>query len=1114
MAAASWFGNIEPFRKGGNWSAFVQQLEAFSMLNNIAADKKAALLLTQVSQAVFAEIPAICETETPLSLTQLKDQLITGVYNQRVRYELLKASADESLENLLRLAKTVELADAKAARLGTPNVVNTGSTPEYNGGTRPSVETKATFPKCADAPDEVAKLGNQNYVGDGETAETQEHLREKFSEDEERYASDFWPVRESGNVECKLKKKVNPQFVTIKVNNIPLKMEIDSGAGVSAISKNCYEKWFAEIPLITSKISLRTYDKQKLPTLGYIQVEAEKNYVKSKELLYVVSEGDDDVTKRKQITCQLQKEFPGVFAAGIGTFTKGELKLTLIEGATPKFLQPRKMPWALRDKVENELARLQQLAIISPVEYSDWGTPIVPVLKSNGTLRLCGVYKVTLNKYLEVDRCRLPRVEEVLETLRGGKIFTKLDPSEAYQQLPLTQESQKLVVISTHIGLFKYHRLPYRVATGPGSFQRVMTSLLLGIPGTIVSIDDILITAATLEIHTDRVREVLKRLNEGEAKIKSVKDAPKPKDVSELRSFLGSINYYGSFIENMAQKLRALYECLEKDKFEWTEVCDKTFEKIKRELVSDKILVHFDPQKQTVLTCDASPYGISAVLAHRDEEDSAASARIFDPSKAIPEIAAARLQRWALFFAPFEYTIKHIQGKKNYADWLSRLPLPKTKDDAKELPISQNTMYTHVNCVKDYDFATLDWKAKRKCTREDETLSKVIRYCMDGWEEKSPIDESLKTFWSERESLTIDQGCVLWGHRVVIPNKLREIVLKELHYSHFGVTRMKALARSFVWWPEINKQIELITQACRACLETRKSPPKIALTPWAWPTTPWHRIHADFLRPFNGKTVLVIVDSHSKWPEAIIMQSMSESHTIKAFEEVFARHGYPAHLITDNYSTFVGKAFQSLLKVGGVRHSTTPPYCSATNGAAENFVGTFKRKVACIMADGFNLQEVITKFLFDYRSTPHATTQRTPASLALGRELKTRFSRLRPTPVNDCIVTHQSRQIQNYAGKRESTLKVGDSVMAREYKQGGKAAWKPGTVEIELIAGVTYLIRIDEKTVWKRHANQLIKCDGSIVAEQNEAEKKHQTLLQPRPMVRRSERLQNKKGEM
>ncbi|XP_046604994.1 uncharacterized protein K02A2.6-like [Neodiprion virginianus] len=858
-----------------------------------------------------------CQFQTNETNSQLKDQLITGVYNQRVRYELSKASADESLENLLRLAKTVELADAKAASLGTPNVVNTGLTPDNNttvaqdadihtiqtgrnrtatnrgrgnfygqasrrgwsapqgggrgtqrsqnqqsqgagrtagsericfccGGTNHikancSLQNKYCsecgnqghiFKMCRRAG-RGGQTRNQNYVGDGETAETQEHLREEFSEDEERFASDFWPVRES----------------------------------------------------------------------GYIQVEVEKNYVKSKELLYVVSEGswpimgriwlqafgmwplvfsndprehinstvaqtgDDDVTKRKQITCQLQKEFPGVFAAGIGAFTKGELKLTLIEGATPKFLQPRKMPWALRDKVENELARLQQLAIISPVEYSDWGTPIVLVLKSNGTLRLCGDYKVTLNKYLEVDRCPLPRVEEVLEKLRGGKIFTKLDLSEAYQQLPLTQESQKLVVISTHIGLFKYHRLPYGVATGPGSFQRVMTSLLLGIPGTIVFIDDILITAATLEIHTDRVREVLKRLNEGglrlkfekckffknevcylgfrineegirrlEAKIKSVKDAPKPKDVSELRSFLGSINYYGRFIENMAQKLRALYECLEKDKFEWTEVCDKTFEKIKRELVSDKILVHFDPQKQTVLTCDASPYGISAVLAHRDEEDSAALARIFDPSKAIPEIAAARLQKWALILALFEYTIKHIQGKKNYADWLSRLPLPKTKDDAKEFPILQNTMYTHVNCVKDYDFATLDWKA-----------------------------------------------------------------------------------------------------ACRVCLETRKSPPKIALTPWAWPTTPWHRIHADFLGPFNGKTVLVIVDSHSKWPEAIIMQSMSESHTIKAFEEVFARHGYPAHLITDNYSTFVGKAFQSLLKVGGVKTQYNATVLSGYKWSGEEF---------------------------------------------------------------------------------------------------------------------------------------------------------------------------------
>lgn len=274
-------------------------------------------------------------------------------------------------------------------------------------------------------------------------------------------------------------------------------------------------------------------------------------------------------------------------------------------------MQPKEVPWALRDKVEKELLRLQNLGIISAVEFSDCGTPVVPVLKNNNEIRLCGDYKVTINKYLEVDRYPLPRVEEVLEAMRGGKIFIKLDLSEAYQQLPLSEDSQKLVVISTRIGLFQYHRLPYDVSTGPGSFHRIMATLLLDVQGTIVFIDDIIISALTLTLHLDRIREVLKRLNglrlkfekckflENEIrylgfrinkegirplpdKIISVKSAPsRPKNVSELRSFLGSINYYGKFIKNMAQKLRPLFTCLEKNNFNWTTECDKTFENIK-----------------------------------------------------------------------------------------------------------------------------------------------------------------------------------------------------------------------------------------------------------------------------------------------------------------------------------------------------------------------------------------------------------------------------------------------------------------------------------------------------------------------------------------------------
>ncbi|XP_011859399.1 PREDICTED: uncharacterized protein K02A2.6-like [Vollenhovia emeryi] len=736
-----------------------------------------------------------------------------------------------------------------------------------------------------------------------------------------------------------------------------------------------------------------------------------------------VSERTDTIT----VTANLREEFPDVFAAGLGTFTKGELELYVKEGTQPKFIQPRRVPLAMRVLVENEIGRLRNCKIIEPVEYSEWGTPVVPILKKDGTVRLCGDYKTTLNKHLQVDHFPLPRVEEVLDTLRGGVFFTKLDLAEAYQQVPLKKESKKLAVISTHVGLFRYNRLPYGVATGPGSFQRIMTSLLLGIPGVMVFLDDIIIAAPDYETHMSRLREVLRRLNDsglrlkdekckflqkeikylgfrvnaagifpsGE-KIESVKRAPEPKNVSELKSVLGFINYYARFISDITNKLRPLYECLKTGKFKWTKECTQAYESIKKDLSSELMLAHFDPAKPIVLTCDASPYGVSAILSHRDGEggdrpvcfasrtlsssekgyphhdkeglavifgiqkfyqylfenhfliqtDSTALSKIFHPDRSVPEISTARLQRWAIFLSAFRYDIKHIRGDKNYADWLSRLPVKGKETTVTKFAILQDSECLLLRNIQAADFATLDWKKVQTDTREDATLCKVIRYCIDGWPGETPKDKEIIPFWEKREALSIENNCVLWGHRIIILAKLRNlVVLHELHHSHFGGFRMKASARSYVWWPKLDEDIEMITRKCKSCLKLRKNPPKVPLTPWPWPLTPWHRIHADFLGPLFGKMVLVVIDSHSKWPKIFVVPNMREETIIAIFERMFSQFGFPAHVVTDNFSSFRGDKFQTMIKKGNIRHSTSPPHCPATNGAAENLVDTIKRKV-------------------------------------------------------------------------------------------------------------------------------------------------------------------------
>ncbi|CAK1604432.1 unnamed protein product [Parnassius mnemosyne] len=251
----------------------------------------------------------------------------------------------------------------------------------------------------------------------------------------------------------------------------------------------------------------------------------------------------------------LREKYAKLFSSELGTFNKFKIHLKLKSDAELKFFKPRPVPLALKPKVEKELNRLLDLGILEKVNHSRVATPIVPVLRSDGDIRICGDFSVTLNKVLFMDNYPLPRIEDLFAKLHGGEQFSKLDLSRAYNQLVL-DDTKELTCINTHKGLFRYTRLVFGLCSAPSIFQQTMENLLAGIEGTGIFLDDILVTGPTKAVHMERLEQVLSRLQDAGLRLKSEK--------CEL--FKDSVEYLGFIIDKTGlrkskQKVDAILKC-------------------------------------------------------------------------------------------------------------------------------------------------------------------------------------------------------------------------------------------------------------------------------------------------------------------------------------------------------------------------------------------------------------------------------------------------------------------------------------------------------------------------------------------------------------------------
>jgi len=1104
----------------------------------------------------------------------LRDQLVCGLLDEKQQASLL-AIRDLTLAKALEDVQAMEIAASQASAIKA----ETGSSVHAIGQKRStstqnkSARKDSKGEKCYRCGGEHAPAGCRFRTEKCRMCDKVGHIARMCRTNSSGKVKQVDVAAVRGET-----VRVKPMMVEMTLDGVSTSMEVDTGAAVTLMSETAFRTVFPSMEIQKTAEVLTTYTKARIDVVGKVWVTVEYEGRTYTEMPVLIVRGEGDTLLGRNWLSVIRLNWPRInpvravnasrdvdelldkhkalFDEGVGELKGVKATLHLQEGFQPVFKRPRSVPYATSVAIERELDRLVEQGIATHVTHSEWATPVVPVVKSDGSVRLCGDYKVTVNPGLKVDQHPLPKPDDLFASLNGGQQFSKLDLSHAYQQLLLDPESQHVVTIVTHRGLYRLSRLPYGIASAPAIFQSVMEKILIGIEGVSVYLDDILITAPDRETHIARLTTVLERLEEAglrlkkkkcvflqdsveylgfmvdatglhatPSKIEAIVDAPAPTNVSQLRSFMGLVNYYGRFIQDLATVAHPLHRLMRAaEPWRWTAEEQQAFKTLKDKLTAPQVLVHYNPELPVQLACDASPHGVGAVLAHvfpdgserpiafasrslsasevnyhqLDREalgivfgvtkfhmylygrkftlvtDNKPLASIIGPKKGIPPIAAMRLQRWAVILAAYDYTVQVKTSEQNAnADCMSRLPLP----NAVEVNLVEEEVASILQTVlHNLPIAASDVAT---ATESDTLLTSVKSYISASWPTK--VSDELQAFKNVATELCVTNGCLFRGERVVIPSVLRSRILQELHVAHAGIVRMKSLARAHVWWPGIDADIERESKKCDSCQIHGKEESKAPLCPWPWPQAPWKRIHIDFAGPYEGKMHLVVVDAHSKWIEVESMSVATSSTTIKALRRWFAQFGYPDVLVSDNGPQFTSEEFEVFLKRNGITHMKSAPYFPATNGAAERCVQTFKKAMAPEKREGRDLEATLQDFLMQYRATPHATTAKSPAKLFLGRDLRTRLAQLTdgiPTAIEpemsevaERVEKKQEKQKTNYDKRTKQTQFVaGDRVYVRVY--GKQQRWTAGIIESS-VGSLSCAVKLRNGTAVRRHFSQM-----------------------------------------
>ncbi|XP_028419155.1 uncharacterized protein K02A2.6-like [Dendronephthya gigantea] len=611
-------------------------------------------------------------------------------------------------------------------------------------------------------------------------------------------------------------------------------------------------------------------------------------------------------------------------------------------------------------------------------------------------------------------------------------------------------------------------------------------------------------------------------------KLEAVKELPRPTDIESVQRLNGFVNYLAKFLPRLADVMEPICRLTRKGvEWRWEEEQEKAFQEVKKLVTEAPVLKYYDPKDEVVIQCDASQKGLGATLLQQGRPVVYISRALTETEQRYAQIekemlaivfslerlnqyvfgrhvkiqsdhkpleailrkplasAPRRLQGMMMRLQKYDFEVRYQQGTSMYiADMLSRAFLPTTEHPS-------GVEFECVNMASFLPISSEKMRDIQAATDEDESLQLLKKTIMEGWpQEKKYLAAQILPYFSMRDELTVQDGLLFKGQRVIIPSRLRRDMKKKIHASHLGTE--SCLRRASVYWPGMSAEIKELVASCEVCRTYETAQQKETLMPNEIQSRPWEQVGVD-LFTFDKKDYMITVDYFSNFCEIDRLTSTKTSMIILKLKNHFARYGCPERVISDNGPQFSAEEFVTFADTWNFEHLTSSPGNSKANGKAESAVKMAKRLIRKAVEGGADPYLAI----LDYRNTPTQGMESSPAQRLLNRRTRT----LLPTtskllqPKVMCqekefrdMKKRQEQQIKYYNrnAKDLPELSHGDVVRMKPFRMG-KKKWDKAVVTARLDER-SYTVKTPEGNSYRRNRSHLKKSAEMPIKEEVSSE--------------------------